>query len=365
MATTLHIPPTTQTAHSLVDADLHLAETPADLAPYCDLPWRRVLEDSAVNPPWSVTGTTLPTFHPSDAAPPARTPAAMLAHLDATGATHGVLLPGALLRLGALPTVAYAAALARAYNRWLVEAWVADGKRLRGAIVATPQDPADAAAEIARYASHGGIVAVLLPVAGVDPLWGDRRYDPIYAAAAAANLPVILHGGADVLLPGSPNLVTQFATPFEQLAVSHPLIAGANLVSMVGTGVFPRFPSLRVVFAEAGVSWFAHFLLRMDKEYNENRRDIPFYTDRVSAYLRRQVWLGTHPMERGTADATLDDLLRLSCGIGQVVYGSHWPLADHDTAQGVEDALSEDDTRAMILGTNARALFALPDGTEG
>jgi uncharacterized protein len=351
---------------SVIDADLHLAERAEDLAPYTDLPWRHAVAEPAPNPPWSLNGSLHPWLGSArESTEPARTPRDLLAHLDASGIAAGVVLPGPLLKLGALPTAAYAAALGRAYNRWLDAEWLGRDGRIYGAIIAAPQDPEDAAREIARAAGHPWVAGVLLPMGGVDPLWGDRRYDAVYAAATDANLPVILHAGGDLLLPGSPNRGTQFASVFEQQAMSHPLAAMANLVSMTSTGVFARFPALRVLFLEAGISWFTHIVLRMDKEYNENRRDIPYYTDRVSAYLRRQVWLGTHPLEAAARPAEVSDVLRLSGGSERVLFGSHWPLADHDMIERVAAAFPDAETRANVMGGNAAALFGItPTGIK-
>lgn len=347
----------------IIDVDLHLAETPGDLAPYTDLPWRRAVEDPGANPPWSLGGALYPRLGAAaPAAPAIGVPADLAAHLAAAGAAAGVILPTTLLKVGSLPTAAYATALARAYNRWLADAWLGGDERVYGAVVAAPQDPEDAAREVARYAANGRVAGVLLPLAGVEPLWGDRRYDPLYAAAVAAGRPVILHGGGDLLLPGQPGVGTVFATAFEQQALSAPLTAMAHLVSMTGTGVFARFPDLRVVFLEAGLSWFAHIALRMDKEYNENRRDVPYYRDRVSAYLRRQVWLGTHPLEAGSHPTDLQELLRVSCDAGHVLYGSHAPFPDRDTPERVAAAFPDAAMRERVMAGNAAALFGIAAG---
>jgi uncharacterized protein len=345
----------------IVDVQVHLDPSPAELAAYCDLPWQKVLTESGRIPPWSVTGALHPFLgdRPIPAAP-ARSPSELAERLAERGVDLALLLPGPLVKLGTLPTAAYASALARAYNRWLAEIWLGRVEAGYGAMIVSPRDPDGMAREIERYAGHEGIRAILLPVAGVDPLWGDRRYDPIYAAAESAGLPVVLHGGAELTLPGVPHLSTQLANEFEQVALSHPLMAMANLVHMVGTGVLARFPTLRFVFLEAGISWLPHMLLRMDKEYNENRRDVPYYTDRVSKWIQRQVWVGTQPIERGASVRDLDDLIRISVGIEHVLYGSNWPHADHDPPGRVAAALADDDARRKVLGENARALFDLP-----
>ena len=92
-----------------------------------------------------------------------------------------------------IPNAEYALELSRAYNRWLVAEWLREEPGLFGAVLACPQDPVASAREIAEYAREEKIVAVFLPTAGVNPLWGHRRYDPILAAAQEADLPVVLH----------------------------------------------------------------------------------------------------------------------------------------------------------------------------
>jgi len=156
-----------------------------------------------------------------------------------------------------------------------------------------------------------------------------------------------------------PGIGTVFATAFEQQALSAPLLAMAHLVSMTATGVFARFPDLRVVFLEAGLSWFAHIMLRMDKEYNENRRDIPYYADRVSAYLKRQVWLGTHPLEAGPRAVDLLEIIRVSCGLDRVLYTSHTPFVDRDPPARVAAAFPDAAARDRVMAGNAAALFGI------
>lgn len=352
-----------ETRDPVIDVDFHLAERPADLAPFCDAPWRVAVEANDGLPPWTVRTAAHPTYEKHVAPSPAHTPGELRKRMDALGTDAALLLPGPLLKLGILPTADFATALAAAYNRWLAATWLTGAANVSGAVLVAPQEPDAAAREIAMYAGQLGVRAVLLPMAGTQPLLGDRRYDSLYAAAQEANLPVILHGGANLQLPSSPVQPTQFVSAFDRAALSQPFMAAAHLVSIVGTGVLARFPSLRLVFLEAGMVWLAHLSLRMDKEYNENHRDIPFYTDRVSGYLARQVWVGTHPREvAGAAD--LDTLARVGVGAGHLMYGSHYPYADHDPPARVLPTLTEATCRG-VMGANAAALFGLSVGATG
>ncbi len=76
----------------------------------------------------------------------------------------------------------FATALAAAYNDWVAESWLTKDARLRGSVCVNVNDPESAAAEIDRVAGRPGILQVMLP-----PLregYGQKRYDPIFAAAA-------------------------------------------------------------------------------------------------------------------------------------------------------------------------------------
>ena len=295
----------------IVDADVHVHESPGALAPYCDPPWDVALRNVADVPERYLD---IPGFSPGgDGTLTARFPSSheatrmvhtadqMAAELAELHIDLAVLFPDHLLKLPVLPQADYAAALARAYNAWLVDRWTSQQAALLGAIVACPQDPADAAREIERYADEPSIVAVYLPCAGLDPLWGHRRYDPIFDAAQNARLPVLLHA-VTVTSPVFPFNNHGFDTEFARHATSHTFAIIANLVSMVSTGVVVRFPELKIGVTEAGISWMPFLCNRLDKEYLERRREVPFLTERPSHYVKR-VYVATQPIEEPRAAA--------------------------------------------------------------
>jgi len=157
----------------IVDTDVHVHESPGELAPYCDAPWDVALRNVAGVPEryldipgFSPGGDgTLTARFPSghEATRMVHTPEQMVAELRAIDIDLAVLFPDHLLKLPVLPQADYAAALARAYNAWLVDRWTSSHPMLLGALVACPHDPADAAREIERYADEPSIVAVYLP----------------------------------------------------------------------------------------------------------------------------------------------------------------------------------------------------------
>jgi predicted TIM-barrel fold metal-dependent hydrolase len=348
----------------VVDADVHAHESPAALAPYCDMPWRRSLEHLAGAP---ARYLDIPGFSPALKLDPpfpggfnirtVTSAAQMVKELNDISVDIGILFPDNLLTMAALPNEAYAAALARAYNRWLAEEWLHD-PALYGAIIAANQDPADAAREIERYAGNPKVVAIYLPTSAVYPLWGHRKYDPIFAAAQDAGLPVMLHS-VSAVSPVFPFNLEQFDTGLARHTISHCFSMMANMIDMVTTGVPVRFPRLKIAFTEAGLSWVPFMMWRLDKEYNESRREVPFLEDRPSTYIK-QMYFSTQPVEEPENGKDLVAMIQIFDGENQVLFASDWPHHDFDHPRQVFDLPLSPEARRKIMGENALRLFNIP-----
>jgi hypothetical protein len=100
-----------------------------------------------------------------------------LAQLDAGPLDAAVLYPSFLLLIGAASDADWSVALCRAFNQWVADEFVAKGEgRLHAVGVLPPQDPEEAAKEVARVASLG-LVAAMIPSDGPH-LLGARPFDP-------------------------------------------------------------------------------------------------------------------------------------------------------------------------------------------
>lgn len=349
----------------VVDCDIHVNETPGKLAPYCDMPWRVSLENIEKNE--SVRYLDIPGFSPGNASYEARfptghestrnvdTPAQMRRELDAIHVDIGILFPDHLLKLPVITQANYAAAIARAYNAWLLDEWCSVENGLLGCILACPHDPADAAREIRKYAKEPGMVGVYLPCAGLDPLWGHRMYDPIFEAAEEADLPVLLHS-VTVIHPVFPFNTHGFETEFGRHICSHTFSMMANLVHMVTTGVPVRYPNLRVAFTEAGISWVPFLMYKMDKEYVERRREVPFLTEKPSHYLKK-MYFATQPVEEPEDLGDIVTLMDLYDGEDTTIFASDWPHHDFDHPTKVHQVPFTNEVRRKVFAENALRLF--------
>jgi predicted TIM-barrel fold metal-dependent hydrolase len=198
-------------------------------------------------------------------------------------------------------------------------------------------------------------VGVYLPTAGVNPLWGHRKYDPIFEAAQEVDLPVALHS-VTVVSPAFPAQLDQFENHFARQVLSHSFAMMANLTSLIHTGVPARYPKLRVVFTEAGIAWVPYMAWRMDKYHQEYRRMVPFLEKRPSEYMREQMWFATQPIEEPDDPAHLVDTIR-HIGEDKVIFASDWPHHDFDHPRGIMKLPMGTELKQKVMGTNALAAF--------
>jgi predicted TIM-barrel fold metal-dependent hydrolase len=150
--------------------------------------------------------------------------------------------------------------------------------------------------EMKRAAKQGlrGAMITVLPAA--ERQYGDRTYDPLWAAAGELGMPLALHAATGVaglrvqLDPKTGGLKTGSGSFIEQAAFMHHDVQH-SLAAMVFSGVLERFPKLRIVSVENGVGWMPYFIERLDYlwgKYGWSLESRPPL--RPSEYFRRQVW---------------------------------------------------------------------------
>lgn len=351
----------------VIDADVHAHEQPDQMMPFVDPKWRPALANAVETPARylnrpgfspagavGLPGSTLPSGRGKGREEIVWNAAQMRRELNDLHIDIGILFPDHFLKIPAVPDPAYAAALGQAYNRWIEELWLADEHDHYGVVMVTPQDPAAGVREIERYAAHKRFVGVYLPTCQTYPLWGHRKYWPIYEAAVEAGFPVLLHSvsGSSWVFPFNTEQMSSISTH----TASHVFAMMSNLMSFMENGVPVRFPDLQIVFCEAGLTWVPFLRMRLDKEYNENRRQWPYYEDRPSEYIKK-MWFATQPVEEPPNPRDLVDLIRIYDGEDTTVFASDWPHHDFDHPRAVFDLPVSPEYKRKLMGENALRLF--------
>ncbi|MBM3460096.1 MAG: amidohydrolase, partial [Armatimonadetes bacterium] len=272
------------------------------------------------------------------------------------------ILNGGNLHIGLSPDPDYAAAYVAAENDIVAADWLPVEPRLRSSITISPADPEMAAREIHRWGGHPGFVQVLM-CSGARIPYGQRFYHPIYAAAVQYGLPVAIHPGSEgVGISGAPTAAGYPTTYFEW----HTGLVGsylAHLISLVTEGVFAKFPTLKFVLVEGGVSWVPPLLWRFDKNWRALRQTAPWVDRLPSEIVREHILLTTQPLEEPEPPEHLHRILEMLDAARMLMFSTDFPHWDGDTSEFTARRLPAS-LRARVMSETARELYRLPGGRD-
>ena len=345
---------------AVVDACVHVVpRTPEAFSAHLGEPWRSRTYPGPARYNYALgTGEHWPPSCEAGA-PPGSDPALVAEHVFGRfGAEYAVLVP---LTRGLHPNVNLATALCAATNDWLAATFLdapeAD-ERFRGTIRVDPRDPGAAVRELERWQGHPRMVQIGVPAQALSP-YGHHSYLPLWTAAAACGLPVLVHadGGAGVDFPPTPTGYLRFGVEYAAL---QPLSYGFHLGSLIAEGAFTWVDDLVFVFADGGFDLLWPLMWRLDKDWRGNRDEIPAVAKPPSEYLREHVRFIAHRLEGPAEDAAHAAWLASSEAAGELlIYGSNYPQWDVwepvRAREGIPEAL-----RAAVLSDNARRIYRLP-----
>ena len=244
------------------------------------------------------------------------------------------------------------AALCRGINNWLVAEWLDRDPRLRASIV-VPVHSADLAAEeIERMAPDRRFVQVLMLAMAELPL-GRRQNWPIYRAAEKYGLPIGVHAGSSFRHPPSASGWGSFY--LEDYVSYAPGFAGA-LNSLLVEGVFQKFPDLKVVLIESGVTWLPANLWRLNKTWRGVRSEVPWLNRLPADIIRERVRLTMAPFDEPPDEASLVTVLEQLGSDEMLLFATDYPHWHHDGDDPLPKGLPEGLMRKMLVD-NALATY--------
>jgi predicted TIM-barrel fold metal-dependent hydrolase len=247
--------------------------------------------------------------------------------LEADGVSAEVIFPnpgvpfGAFPMTGSEPNRGQIHAGMRIYNRWLADRVSLHPGRHAGVALIAIDDISQSIAEV-EWAREAGLRGVLLPIGmGAHPLYNDERYEALWAACAALEMPVHTHAFPScnpVAGPGGSSITTHESLFHTQ----------RPLWCMMLGGAFHRHPGLRFVVTEAGIEWIPGLLAALDtawtghptQEFTKHVRLTPQAEGLTPGEIwRRQCWAGASFMPRAETE------MRHAIGIDRVMWGSDYP----------------------------------------
>jgi len=266
-----------------------------------------------------------------------------------------------------------ALACVRAYNDWMIDEFCSvDPSRLLAMCLVPVDDPMDTILEEVERTAQKGAKEFFLPFYSARPYW-DPYYDPLWKLVSDAGCPVTIHrehggkGGTQegnrgyqgVQLPDSGEIKDSL---WVSSTVQRFFSVMGRITDMIFTGVFDRFPNLKIVNAECNFGWVPFWRQTMDEEWE--RHQTTGWTKMLavqspSSYLGRNVFVTILDDKVGF------DLARTDKGLQEMAMFSNdyphsvtlWPRSQEviaDLTQGMDES-----AKHAILAGNAIRAFNL------
>ena len=218
------------------------------------------------------------------------------------------VLYGVLGTTGRMNDPEAAVEVLRIYNEWLADFCSTHPDRYAG-LASIPNHPLDAAiAEVQRVVKRGALRGLdIANSADLKPLW-DPYWNPLWDVIDGCGLPLHFHtvGGYTpdhirkiIAIGSDPTRANTPDAPKVDLPVARSAFASnitqfqmnmSNiLTSMIFSGVFERYPRMKLVLGESGIGWIPYVLWRMDAEWEDQFKDLSL-TMPPSEYWKRQCW---------------------------------------------------------------------------
>jgi uncharacterized protein len=310
-----------------IDCDIHPAVggTRTTLLPYLDDHWKEQVVSRAIDgldlnsyPP-SMPLSGRPDWRPENGKPGSDLKMLQRGAFDQLGASHAIC--NVIYGAQAVFDPYMAAGFCKAINDWIATEWLSQDERLRASIVVPMQAPDLAVEEIERRAGDHRFVSVLVLSQG-EMLLGRRAYWPVWQAAEKHKLPIAIHAGSQYR--GAPSSIGWPSYRYEYYLAEAQAFQ-AQILSMIYEGVFGKFPGLKVVVMESGVSWLPAFMWRANKTWRGVRVEVPWVEREPASIIRDHFRFTMQPFDAPPDAAGVADVIEQIGSDKMFLFASDYP----------------------------------------
>ena len=262
--------------------------------------------------------------------------------------------------LSQLPDPEVAFACVQAYNDWVVEEWAGSHPGRFIPCQLTYLGDADLAAKEIRRNAARGVHAVSFTENSAQlgyPSVHDPYWEPFWRACAETETAINLHiGSSGRISCPSPD------TPVPAQVTLFPLNGIETVVDWIFSGVPQRYPDIRVVLSEAGISWVPMVVERLHRAYRQREAEPEFWAGAPTHpvdVLHRNFWFTSieDPSAFRRLDVISEDRMMLEVDFPHT--DSSWPDSQALFRSELESLPTE--TVQKICFGNAAALYHHPE----
>lgn len=249
-----------------------------------------------------------------------------------------------------------AVSLATSFNDQLAEAIRKHPDRFAGLAAIAPQDPSAAAKELQRAVKSLHLKGAIVNSHTRGEYLDDWKFWEIFEAAESLGVPIYLHPNTP-----SPRMVGPFLDcGLDGAVFGFAVETSLHILRIVFSGVFDRFPKLRMVAGHLGEG-LPYWLFRIDfmhQRLTSNNRyaNVPKLQRKPSDYLKENFYVTTSGMAWEPPILYAQSVL----GVDRVLYAMDYPYQFVPEEVKVTDDLPISDAdKKKLYQTNAENVFAL------
>ena len=274
--------------------------------------------------------------------------------MDAMGVDYACLFPTPMLFLGTHPQVEIEVAMARAYNRWLCDTILEHEPRIISMLYLPFNDPEATYQMVKDFGHRKGVKGFMVTAPRYKPVH-DNAYMKTYRLLEEMGLPISFHAAYnwnDQSLQLTNRFIAVHALGFMWFNMVH-------MTNWVVNGLPERFPKLKVMWIESGLTWAYSLMQRLDHSYKMRTSDCPSLKRKPSEYMR-EMYFSSQPMEMPDDPSILEATFKMINAETQLVWSSDYPHWDFDLPGVIYDLpFLNEQSKRNILGGNAAKLFNL------
>ena len=273
--------------------------------------------------------------------------------MDVEGVDVNLVIPGTFGNAATMFDTALAVELYDAYHRYIAEYCSADDDRLKATLQVPAAAPDEAVRMIKEYGDQKWVAAVSIVLPEGTPI-DSPELDPVFAAMGDFDLP-LLHHSFFYEPPYFPGYRDIWGNVVIARAAAHPWGAQRLLAYLTLSGLFDRFPNLRIGFAECSAGWLPAWLNRLEGQSQYMASKVPHREMTPTEYAQNgRIFCGIELYEGEKIAESVISIL----GDGVLMYSSDYPHNQAEFPNSPDIVLKWEDTigkenMTKLMSTNA------------